>query len=25
VIYCGTQERREGHIEVLNYTSLLTD
>lgn len=25
VIYCGTQERREGHIEVLNYTSLLAD
>lgn len=25
VIYCGTQERREGHIEVLNYTSLLVD
>ncbi len=25
VIYNGTQERHEAHIEVLNYTSLLSD
>ncbi len=24
VIYCGTQERRDAHIEVLNYASLLS-
>lgn len=24
VVYCGTQERRDAHIEVLNYASLLT-
>ena len=24
VIYCGLQERRNAHIEVLNYASLLT-
>ncbi len=24
VIYCGTQERRDAHVEVLNYTSLLS-
>ena len=24
VIYCGTQERRDSHIEVLNFASLLS-
>lgn len=24
IVYCGTQERRDAHIEVLNYASLLT-